>query len=114
FRRVLFRSGELCRGPQAATAFKPPSEIRRLGSRLFCSLQRNASLTASLLVAPRAQEKKRETPEWANSVEKKRVKIEPWLVRENLPEQLAVSSAHAGTRSPHPYPDAHTKPTTQM
>jgi hypothetical protein len=89
-------------------------KIRRLGGRLFCSLQRNASVTASLLVAPRAPEKKRETPEWANSLEKKRVKIEAWLVREKLPEQLAVSSAHAGTRSPRPYPDAHTKPTTQM
>jgi len=55
-----------------------------------------------------------ETPELANSPEKKRVKIEPWLVREKLPEQLAVSSAHAGTRSPRLYPDAHTKPTTQM
>jgi hypothetical protein len=71
-----------------------------------------------LLVAPRAPEKKRETPEWANSLQKKRVKIEAWLVQEKLPEQLpeqlAVSSVHAGTRSPRPYPDAHTKPTTQM
>jgi hypothetical protein len=73
-----------------------------------------SSLTASLLVAPRAPEKKRETPEWANSLEKTRVKIEPWLTREKLSEQLAVSSAHAGTRSPHRYPDAHTKPITRM
>jgi hypothetical protein len=51
-------------------------KIRWLGSRLFCSLQRNASVTASLLVAPRAPEKKRETPEWANSLEKKRAKPE--------------------------------------
>jgi hypothetical protein len=87
---------------------------RRPDSRLFCSVQRNASVRASLLVAPRAPEKKRETPEWANSLEKKRVKIEPWMAREKLPEQLAVSSAHAGTRSPRLYPDAHTKPTTQM
>jgi|SRR6266487_2387732 len=89
-------------------------KIRRLGSRLSCALQRNASLTASPLVAPQAPEKKRETPEWANSPEKKRVKVEPSMMWEKLPEQLAVSSAHAGTRSPLPYPDAHTKPTTQM
>jgi len=50
--------------------------MRRLGGRLSCALQRNASLTASLLVAPRAPEKKQETPELANSLEKKRVKPE--------------------------------------
>ena len=88
--------------------------MRRLSSRLTRSLQRNAGLTASLLAAPRAPEKKRETPDSANSLEKKRVKTEPCLAREKLPEQLAVSSTHAGTRSPHQYPDAHTKPTTRM
>jgi hypothetical protein len=88
--------------------------MRRLSSRLFCSLQRNASVTALLLVAPRAPEKKRETPELVNVLEKKRVKVESLLVREKLPEQLAVSSVHAGTRFPRPCPDVHTKPTTQM
>jgi hypothetical protein len=66
------------------------------------------------LVAPRAPEKKRETPEWANSLEKKRVKMERCLAREKLPEQLAVSSTRAETRCPHRYLDAHTKPTTRM
>ncbi len=47
-------------------------KIGRLGSRLSCPLQRNAGLTASLLVAPRALEKKQETPELA--LEKKRAK----------------------------------------
>lgn len=85
-----------------------------MGGRLTRSLQRNAGLTASLLAAPRAPEKKQETSELANSLEKKRVKVEPCLVREKLPEQLAVSSTHAGTRSPHRYLDAHTEPTTRM
>jgi len=49
-------------------------KTRRLDSRLSCPPQRNAGLTASLLVAPRAPEKKQETPELVNSQEKKRAK----------------------------------------
>ena len=94
--------------------FKPPRRDKTAGGRLCHALQRNASLTASPLAAPRAPGKKQEMSELANSLEKKRVKVELWLVREKLPEQLAVSSTHAGTRSPRRYPDAHTKQTTQM
>jgi hypothetical protein len=86
--------------------------MRRPASRLSCALQRNASLTASLLVAPRAPEKQ-EMPELAKSLEKKRVKAEPSLVREKLLAQPAVSLTHAGTRSPRRCPDAHIKLTTQ-
>ena len=55
-------------------------KTRRLDSRLSCRLQRNAALTASLLAAPWAPEKKQETPELANLLEKKRAKPEvlPW------------------------------------
>jgi hypothetical protein len=43
-------------------------------SRLSCRPQRNAGPRASLLVAPWAPEKKQETPELANLLEKKRAK----------------------------------------
>jgi hypothetical protein len=51
-------------------------KLRRPGSRLSCTLQRNADLTASLLAAPRPPEKTQETPELANSLKKKRAKPE--------------------------------------
>jgi hypothetical protein len=58
------------------TAISNANEKKTAGQPSFCALQRNAGLTASLLAAPPwASEKKPETPELANSLEKKPAKL---------------------------------------
>jgi hypothetical protein len=57
-------------------------KLRRLDSRPSRPCQRNAGVTASLLVAPLAPGKKQETSELANWLEKKRGKLEVLPERE--------------------------------
>src|SRR5262245_50615198 len=98
---------------QGAAACEQSRKSKTAAEPPFRPLQRNASLRALLLVALRALEKKQEPPERANSLEKKRAKLEVEVVLEKLPEQIAVSSAHDGRRSPRRHPDARTKQTTR-